>query len=66
MSFETKISVPTRDLGRLKAVLANAGCIVLDAGERTTTEEGVGAEASVNVLFLETHDLEAMPIGVRA
>lgn len=65
MTFETKISVPTRDLGRLTAFLLKAGCVVLDAGERTTTDDGVGAEASVNVLFLQEPALEVAPIGVR-
>ena len=64
MSFETKISVPTKDLKKLQSILASAGCIILDTGERTTTEDGVGAEACLNVLFVDAPAAELTVLGV--
>lgn len=52
MAFETRISLPVRDLDRLVPILTRAGCLVLDQGERTTTEEGLASEATVHVLYL--------------
>lgn len=67
MAFETTISVKTRDLGRLVNVLTRAGAIVLDRGERTTTDDGVAAEASVAVCFVDERDLDVAAFhGVRA
>jgi hypothetical protein len=52
MALETRISVPTRDLEAVTCMLAKAGCIVLDRGERTTTDDGEDAEATCHVLYL--------------
>lgn len=51
MSFETQISLPTRDLQQLTTLLRKAGWAILDSGDRTTTEDGVGAEATVHLAF---------------
>ncbi len=57
MAFETKISVPTKDSARLSTFLARAGCVVLDVGERTTTDDGWDHETSLHVLVLEEQSL---------
>ncbi|HVL48322.1 MAG TPA: hypothetical protein VM889_07185 [Candidatus Thermoplasmatota archaeon] len=52
MGFSTTITVPTKDVKQFMNVLAHAGAVVLDTGERIHTDEGVSAEAYLNVLFL--------------
>lgn len=67
MAFETSVSVPTRHAHELMARLARAGFLVLDTGERVSTEDGVGAEAQLRLLHLLPEDMDASaPLGVRA
>ena len=67
MSFETQISLPTRDLQQLTTLLRKAGWAILDSGDRTTPEDGVGAEATVHVAFFGEPTVEvAEQCGVTA
>lgn len=50
MGFTTTITCPTKDVPVLMKELARAGFLVLDTGHRTTTDEGLFAEASLNLL----------------
>lgn len=52
MGFTTTITCPTKDVPALMKELARAGFLVLDTGQRTTTDEGLFAEASLNLLRL--------------
>ena len=64
-SFETTLTVPTRHLPTLLERLSRAGLTVLDTGARTTTDEGVDAEATVLVsdVLSVTFD-EGVPLGI--
>lgn len=53
MTCETTVNVPTRDLRRLARALVERGCLVLDAGERTTPEGALDGEATLHVLVLD-------------
>jgi hypothetical protein len=52
MPFETTITVPTQHLRDFTLRLADAGFLVLDRGERATTDDGWDAEAVLHVLHL--------------
>ncbi|HWG90293.1 MAG TPA: hypothetical protein VNZ52_05520 [Candidatus Thermoplasmatota archaeon] len=53
MGFSTSITCPTRDLSQIMKVLANAGFLVLDTGERISTDDGLFAEARLDILHLQ-------------
>jgi hypothetical protein len=52
MARETRITVACDDVDWLAERLAGAGLTVLDTGERVTTDEGVDAEAVLQVAAL--------------
>lgn len=52
MGFSTRICVSERDAPRLMTALATAGFIVLDRGERVSTEEGLFSEATLDLIVL--------------
>jgi len=52
MGFTTTITCPTADVPALMKELARAGFLVLDTGHRITTDDGLFAEASLNLLRL--------------
>lgn len=67
MAFETTVTVPTIHARELMARLAQVGFLVLDTGERATTEDGVGAEAQLRLLHVTPEDLESgQALGVSA
>lgn len=50
--LSTRISVPARHARRMMDELTRAGFIVLDRGERITTEDGLQSEASLDLVLL--------------
>lgn len=57
MAFETTVTVPTRHARELMALLAQVGFLVLDTGERVSTEDGLAAEAQLRLLHVTPDDL---------
>ena len=69
MAFETTLTVPTRDLPQFMTRLGKAGFLVLDTGDRVSTEDGEDAEATVRLLHVTMADVgEHVPceLGVSA
>lgn len=67
MSFETTLTVPTRDLRQFMNRLARAGFTVLDTGERISTDHGPDAEATVRLLHLSEAQIDhSCELGVSA
>lgn len=66
MAFETTVTVPTAHARELMQRLARAGFLVLDTGDRVSTEDGVGAEAQLRLLHVTPEDLAGPALGVRA
>ena len=67
MAFETTVTVPTTHARELMTRLARAGFLVLDTGERVSTEDGLAAEAQLRLLHVTPDDLESgVALGVRA
>lgn len=50
--FQTRISVPVDDVEPLMEALADSGLVVLDSGERVTTEDALEGEARLELLDL--------------
>lgn len=57
MAFETTITLPTQDLKELMRRLAHAGFLVLDTGDRVSTDDGTDAEATVRLLHVTVADV---------
>lgn len=67
MAFETTVTVPTRHVHELMTRLARSGFLVLDTGDRVSTEDGVGAEAQLRLLHVTPDELDAAEaLGVTA
>ncbi len=65
--FSTTLTVPTRHVKELMARLSKAGFTLLDTGERVATDEGLDAEAMVQLLHaptVECVDEDAVVLGV--
>lgn len=58
-TFQTSISVPSDDVEPLMEALADSGFVVLDTGDRITTESALEGEATLQVLDLPD-DREAL------
>lgn len=50
--FQTRINVPVDDVEPLMEALADSGFVVLDSGERVTTESDLEGEATLELLDL--------------
>lgn len=50
--FQTRITAPVSDVEPLMEALADAGFMVLDSGERVTTEDALEGEATLELLDL--------------
>ncbi|MHB8605947.1 MAG: hypothetical protein ACYDCK_11900 [Thermoplasmatota archaeon] len=57
--MESRITVPTRQVADWMSRLAASGALVLDTGERTTTEEAVDAEAVLVVRYFDAIEVVA-------
>jgi hypothetical protein len=65
MAFETTLTVPTAHVLEVMTRLGKAGFLVLDTGDRVSSEEGVGAEATLRLAHITVADLDAAaPLGV--
>ena len=65
MSFETTLTVPTAHVSEIMTRLGQAGFLILDTGDRGSTEEGVGVEATLRLVHITMADIEtALPLGV--
>jgi hypothetical protein len=58
MAFETTLTVPTPHVRELMARLARAGFLVLDTGERMTTDDGFEAEATLRLAHVTPLDVD--------
>jgi len=59
MAFETTLTVPTPQVRELMTRLARAGFLVLDTGERMTTDDGFEAEATLRLAHVSLAESDA-------
>lgn len=69
MAFETTLTVPTMHVPEIMGRLSRAGFLVLDTGERVSTEDSLEGEALLRLVHVTLAEIDPdapMELGVSA